>query len=797
MKVITIVAILGLITSGSAYYEPECENNSGQPILLPNLEDCTSYFTCRNGFLIMTPCPNGQHFNPRKLKCTDPEEAKCIVTTTTQKPTTTTSATTPTPTPTTTTATTTTTTTTITTTITPKPTPSDPVKCPAPNGSGDIVLLPNPKDCRTYFRCREGLPITTSCPEGLHFDPRNLICTYPDEAGCEVTTTTVITSTTTAKPVTCPPDNKPIKLPNPYDCSTYYSCIEGVPNLMACPNGLHFNPVELECDFPEDAGCEVFSTSTPEPTTTTPKPTTTTPEPTTTTPKPTTTTPEPTTTTPKPTTTTPEPTTTTSEPTTTTPKPTTTTPEPTTTTPKPTTTTPEPTTTTPEPTTTTSEPTTTISETTTTTPEPTTTTPKATTTTPEPTTTTLPVTCSVQGELIPNPKDCGSYYQCSNGRPWLMRCPPDLHYWPEKKRCDYPHNAKKLITIRFVYKSACDGPLTYQSSFGKNVDCIAANFNMKAILFVALFGVIATAYAAPKVPVPVTFAVTTAEPIPSSVKCPLRPSVGKEDLLPHPDRPDRCGDYYHCVSGTPKLMHCPNGLHFNPKKNWCDWPWEADFCKDAVTITLAINMKAFFVVALFGVIAVAYAGPLTFETITKGAPVPPSVQCPIPSVGRDDLLPNPNDCGSYYHCVNGVPKLKKCPSDLHFNPANNWCDWPWAAQCDPFVFVPATVVLVLTMVAAFAAPNHPKKRSSAQKSGVKCPTPSIVGKDDLFPNPHDCATYYQCAHGTPTLMPCPAGLHFNPREQYCDWPWEAGCDPYFDPKPSSTPKTRTCKDTSL
>ncbi|XP_031786450.1 uncharacterized protein LOC100680479 [Nasonia vitripennis] len=760
MKVITIVAILGLVKSGSAYYEPKCPgNNSGKTILLPNFEDCTSYFTCRNGYPIINPCPNGQHFNPRKLKCTDPEEAKCMVTTTTQKPTTTTSATTPTPTP--------TTTTTTTTTITPKPTPSDPVKCPAPNGSGDIVLLPNPKNCTTYFRCREGLPITTLCPEGMHFDPRNLICAYPDEAGCEVTTTT-------AKPVTCPPDNKPIKLPNPYDCSTYYSCIKGVPNLTSCPNGLHFNPVELECDFPEDAGCEVFPTTTPEPTTTTPKPTTTTPEPTTTTPV-------PTTTTAKATTTTPEPTTTTPEPTTTTPKPTTTTREPTTTTPKPTTTTPEPTTTTPVPTTTTQKPTTTTPEPTTTTPEPTTTTPKS---------TEIPVTCSVQGELIPNPKDCGSYYQCSNGRPWLMLCPLGLHFWPEKERCDYPHNAKycmsrKLITIRFVYKSACDGPLTYQSSFGKNVDCIAANFNMKAILFVALFGVIASAYAAPKVPVPVTFDVTSEEPIPSSVKCPLRPSVGKEDLLPHPDRPDRCGDYYHCVSGTPKLMHCPDGLHFNPKKNWCDWPWEAECDPAYVTVPplhfigipvwqkVFYRIPAFFVVALFGIIAVAYAGPLTFEATTTEAPVPPSVKCPIPSVGRDDLLPNPNDCGSYYHCVNGVPKLKKCPA--------------------------ATVVLVLIMVAAFAAsaPNQPKKRSSAQKSGVKCPTPSSLGKDELLPNPHDCATYYQCAHGTPTLMPCPAGLHFNPREQYCDWPWEAGCDPYFDPKPSSTPKTRTCKAISL
>ncbi|WP_158100795.1 carbohydrate-binding module family 14 protein [Streptomyces albovinaceus] len=41
-----------------------------------------------------------------------------------------------------------------------------------------------------------------------------------------------------------------------------------------------------------------------------------------------------------------------------------------------------------------------------------------------------------------------------------------------------------------------------------------------------------------------------------------------------------------------------------------------------------------------------------------------------------DLLPNPDDAGSFFHCSHGVAYLKKCPSILHFNPVLKVCDWP-------------------------------------------------------------------------------------------------------------------------
>ncbi|MFD6550357.1 carbohydrate-binding module family 14 protein [Streptomyces sp. NPDC058398] len=41
-----------------------------------------------------------------------------------------------------------------------------------------------------------------------------------------------------------------------------------------------------------------------------------------------------------------------------------------------------------------------------------------------------------------------------------------------------------------------------------------------------------------------------------------------------------------------------------------------------------------------------------------------------------DLLPNPDDPGSFFHCSHGVAYLKDCPSILHFNPVLKVCDWP-------------------------------------------------------------------------------------------------------------------------
>ena len=50
-------------------------------------------------------------------------------------------------------------------------------------------------------------------------------------------------------------------------------------------------------------------------------------------------------------------------------------------------------------------------------------------------------------------------------------------------------------------------------------------------------------------------------------------------------------------------------------------------------------------------------------------------------------------------------------------------------------------------------------------------------KDDgVYSHDKSCSLYNQCYQGqTWEGRPCPAGLHFNPKVEICDWPANAGC----------------------
>ena len=46
---------------------------------------------------------------------------------------------------------------------------------------------------------------------------------------------------------------------------------------------------------------------------------------------------------------------------------------------------------------------------------------------------------------------------------------------------------------------------------------------------------------------------------------------------------------------------------------------------------------------------------------------------------------------------------------------------------------------------------------------------------DFLTDASDCTVFYMCNWGKPIKMNCPAGLHFNPKINVCDWPHDAGC----------------------
>ncbi len=46
-----------------------------------------------------------------------------------------------------------------------------------------------------------------------------------------------------------------VLLPDPEDCSRFFSCTNGVPILLHCPDGLYFNDLYDVCDWPTNVKC--------------------------------------------------------------------------------------------------------------------------------------------------------------------------------------------------------------------------------------------------------------------------------------------------------------------------------------------------------------------------------------------------------------------------------------------------------------------------------------------------------------------------------------------------------------
>merc|ERR1719222_729113 len=65
----------------------------------------------------------------------------------------------------------------------------------------DGDLLPNPENCRKYFKCAQGSPSDQSCPGTLIFDPVLKICNWPSGTTCIRDLLPKSTSTIREKPV--------------------------------------------------------------------------------------------------------------------------------------------------------------------------------------------------------------------------------------------------------------------------------------------------------------------------------------------------------------------------------------------------------------------------------------------------------------------------------------------------------------------------------------------------------------------------------------------------------------------
>lgn len=82
---------------------------------------------------------------------------------------------------------------------------------------------------------------------------------------------------------------------------------------------------------------------------------------------------------------------------------------------------------------------------------------------------------------------------------------------------------------------------------------------------------------------PTTRETTPFDPTATTVPTTTRTPGGEFECPPgvegdFPD-PEDCGAFYTCVGGIPYHNFCPDGLHFNPITDSCDYPDNVD-CMD-------------------------------------------------------------------------------------------------------------------------------------------------------------------------------------------------------------------------
>ncbi|XP_046994268.1 mucin-19-like [Schistocerca americana] len=758
---------------------PQYEDENSIAKHLPHATNCSQFCKCDHGKHVTFDCPAGLHFNPTLEVCDWPDQAGCsggsastaAPSSSTAAPTSAATTAAPTAAPSSSTAAPTSAATTAAPTAAPSSTanptsaPSDDCPavgtCPQYEDENSIAKhLPHATNCSQFCKCDHGKPVTFDCPAGLHFNPTLEVCDWPDQAGCSAPSSTA--NPTPAPSGDCPAvgtcpqyedENSIAKhLPHATNCSQFCKCDHGKPVTFDCPAGLHFNPTLEVCDWPDQAGCSGGSASTAAPSSSTAAPTSaaTTAAPTAA---------------PSSSTAAPTSAATTGAPTAA----------------------PSSSTAAPTSAATTAAPTAAPSSTANPTPAPSGDCPAV-------------GTCPQYedensiAKHLPHATNCSQFCKCDHGKPVTFDCPAGLHFNPTLEVCDWPDQA------------GCSG-----GSASTAAPSSSTAAPTSAATTAAPTAAPSSSTAAP------TSAATTAAPTaaPSSTANPTSapsddcPAVGtcpqyedENSIAKHLPHATNCSQFCKCDHGKPVTFDCPAGLHFNPTLEVCDWPDQAGCSAPSST-----------------------ANP----TPAPSGDCPAVGTCPQyedeNSIAKH--LPHATNCSQFCKCDHGKPVTFDCPAGLHFNPTLEVCDWPDQAGCSggsASTAAPSSSTAAPTSAATTAAPTAAPSSSTAAPtsaattgaptaapssstaaptsaattaaptaapSSTANPTPAPSGdcpavgtcpqyEDENsiakhLPHATNCSQFCKCDHGKPVTFDCPAGLHFNPTLEVCDWPDQAGC----------------------
>ncbi|XP_039765895.1 protein obstructor-E-like [Pararge aegeria] len=192
--------------------DAEITNSCPEDGFFADAEQCDKYYPCRDGEITEKLCPDGMVFNDYSSddeKCDLPFNIDCS-----QRP------------------------------KLQEPIPS--LHCVRQNG---YFSHEDPNECGKFYFCVDGKFNMITCPNGLVYNDKSGICTWPDEAkkkGC---------GAADVFQFNCPSVNETFGLTHPRyadpdDCQFFFVCINGnTPRRSGCKLGQAFDDVSKKCEW--------------------------------------------------------------------------------------------------------------------------------------------------------------------------------------------------------------------------------------------------------------------------------------------------------------------------------------------------------------------------------------------------------------------------------------------------------------------------------------------------------------------------------------------------------------------
>lgn len=231
--------------------------------------------------------------------------------------------------------------------------------------------------------------------------------------------------------------------------------------------------------------------------------------------------------------------------------------------------------------------------------------------------------------------------------------------------------------------------------------------------------------------------------------------------------PNNCKIYFRCVYDKLTALECAGALHWNARDKHCDWPDNAKCTpkpiqenEDDNDVTTEKTTKR--TTARTTPRTTPRTSPQT-QTPTKPTFKPrPPVSTSRPNRPITQASPPEKvkctsgqyyphkDCSRFNVCVNDKLVAQDCGPGLQWSQKMLGCNHKAIVRC-------VSTDRFLRLI-----------------EGRIAPADSCEGLGN-FPYPGDCEKYLLCNHGQLQIGECGSGLHWNQKQQHCDWPLNAQC----------------------